>query len=35
MHSPNELISLSDLDNAVKLVTAFVQSLDEKVDLSR
>ncbi len=35
MHSPNELISLSDLDNAVKLVTAFIQSLDDKVDLSR
>lgn len=35
MHSPNELISLSDLDNAVKLVTAFMQCLDEKVDLSR
>lgn len=35
MHSPNEVISLSDLDNAVKLITEFVKSLDDKFDLSR
>ncbi len=35
MHSPNEMISLSDLDNAVKLVAAFIAGLDDKVDLSR
>lgn len=35
MHSPNEMISLSDLDNTVKLVAAFISGLDDKVDLSR
>lgn len=35
MHSPNEVISLSDLDNAVKLVAAFVAALDDKIDLTR
>ncbi len=35
MHSPNEVISLSDLDNAVALLTEFVKSLDDKFDLIR
>jgi endoglucanase len=35
MHSPNEVISLSDLDNAVKLISAFVSSLDDKLELRR
>ncbi len=35
MHSPNEVISLTDLDNAVKLLTEFVKSLDDKFDLIR
>lgn len=35
MHSPNELISLSDLDNAVKLLVEFVKSMDDKFDLIR
>ena len=35
MHSPNEVISLSDLDNAVKLLVEFVKSIDDKTDLSR
>lgn len=30
MHSPNEIINLSDLDNAVKLLTEFVKSVDRK-----
>ncbi len=35
MHSPNEVISLSDLDNAVTLLTEFIKSLDDKFDLIR
>lgn len=35
MHSPNEMISLSDLDNTVKLIAAFIAGLDDKIDLSR
>lgn len=35
MHSPNEVISLSDLDNAVKLLVEFVKIVDDKIDLSR
>ena len=35
MHSPNEVISLTDLDNAVKLLVAFIKMLDDKIDLSR
>lgn len=35
MHSPNEMISLSDLDHTVKLISAFIAGLDDKVDLSR
>lgn len=35
MHSPNEIISLSDLDNAVKMTAAFIAALDDKIDLKR
>lgn len=35
MHSPNEVISLKDLDSAVKLVSEFVLSLDDKFSLDR
>lgn len=35
MHSPNEVISLKDLDAAVKLIAAFILSLDDKIKLSR
>ncbi len=35
MHSPNEIISLQDIDNAVKLLTEFVKTVDTKFDLSR
>ncbi len=35
MHSPNEVISLKDLDDAVKLLTAFIVSLDDKLNLAR
>ena len=32
MHSPNELVSLSDLENAVRLIAAFVQTIGESTD---
>jgi putative aminopeptidase FrvX len=32
MHSPNEMISLSDVDAAVRLIVGFVHSLDEGFD---
>lgn len=35
MHSPNEVISLKDLDAAVKLISAFILSLDGKLKLAR
>lgn len=35
MHSPNEVICLSDLDNAVKLLVEFVKVIDDQTDLSR
>lgn len=35
MHSPNEVISLSDLDLAVKLLVEFVKSIDDKLVLTR
>ena len=28
MHSPNEIVSFSDLENTVKLITAFIRSID-------
>ncbi len=35
MHSPNEVVSLGDLDKAVKLLTEFVKSIDDKFELVR
>jgi endoglucanase len=35
MHSPNEVISLSDLDKAVKLIAEFVKDIDDKFKLER
>lgn len=35
MHSPNEFISLTDLDHAVKLLTELIKILNDKTDLSR
>ncbi|MDY0151175.1 MAG: M42 family metallopeptidase [Candidatus Cloacimonas sp.] len=35
MHSPNEVISLSDLDKAVQLLVEFVKSVDDKLVLER
>ncbi len=35
MHSPNEVISLGDLDKAVSLLTEFVKRIDDKFDLIR
>jgi endoglucanase len=35
MHSPNEVISLGDLDKAVALLTEFVKSVDDKLVLIR
>lgn len=35
MHSPNEVVSLGDLDKAVLLLTEFVKSLDDTLELER
>ena len=35
MHSPNEVVSLQDLDHAVKLICEFMLSLDDKFSLER
>ncbi|MDD3236018.1 MAG: M42 family metallopeptidase [Candidatus Cloacimonetes bacterium] len=35
MHSPNEVISFGDLDNAVALLVEFVKSVDDKMVLTR
>lgn len=35
MHTPNEVISLTDLDYAVKLLVEFVLSIDDSFDLKR
>jgi putative aminopeptidase FrvX len=32
MHSPNELVSLSDLENAAKIIAGFVQTLNSDSD---
>ncbi|MDO5044691.1 MAG: M20/M25/M40 family metallo-hydrolase, partial [Coriobacteriia bacterium] len=32
MHTPTEVIALSDLENAVKLMVQFISDLDDKVD---
>jgi endoglucanase len=34
MHSPSEVFSLTDLENAVKLITRYVMELDDKVDFT-
>lgn len=34
MHSPNELVSLSDLENTARLLAAFIRSLDEETDFT-
>jgi len=33
MHSPNEVISLMDLDNTAKLIVAFLKNIKEDIDL--
>ncbi|MGH6693219.1 MAG: M42 family peptidase, partial [Gammaproteobacteria bacterium] len=33
MHSPNEMVSLSDLEHAANLIAAFVRELAEDTDL--
>lgn len=35
MHSPNEMVSIADLDNAVKLLLEFVKAVDDEIDLLR
>ena len=35
MHTPNEIISLADLDNAVQLLVEFVLSIDDTFELKR
>jgi endoglucanase len=32
MHSPNEMIALADVENAAKLIAAFVRSLTAETD---
>jgi endoglucanase len=34
MHSPNELVSLADLENTARLLAAFVRSLDDSTDFT-
>ena len=34
MHSPNEVVSLKDLENTAKLLAAFIRSLDETTDFT-
>lgn len=34
MHSPNELVSLADLENTAKLLAAFIRNLDEDADFT-
>jgi len=34
MHSPNELVSLSDLHNTARLLAAFVRSLGPNTDFT-
>ena len=33
LHSPNEMVELADVENAAKLIAAFVRSLSPEVDL--
>jgi endoglucanase len=32
MHSPNELVSLSDLENAAKLLAEFIKTITPETD---
>jgi endoglucanase len=32
MHSPNEVVSLTDLENAAKLIAAFVRTITKDSD---
>lgn len=34
MHSPNELVSLADLENTARLLAAFIRSLDDSTDFT-
>lgn len=34
MHSPNEMVDPEDVENVIKLIAAFIQGLDEGVDLT-
>jgi endoglucanase len=34
MHSPNELVSLADVEHAIALIAAFVRRLEPGVDLT-
>jgi endoglucanase len=34
MHSPNEMVSLSDLESTARLLAAFVSSLDADIDFT-
>jgi putative aminopeptidase FrvX len=33
MHSPNEIVSLADLDATIRLIAAFARRLDARTDL--
>jgi endoglucanase len=33
LHSPNEMVELTDVENATQLIAAFVRSLSPEVDL--
>jgi putative aminopeptidase FrvX len=35
MHSPNEIVDLGDLENCARLISAYVQKLDENTDFVR
>jgi putative aminopeptidase FrvX len=32
MHSPNELVSLSDLENAARIIAGFIQTVTAEAD---
>ena len=35
MHSPSEMIDLKDLENVIKLIVLFIESLDEKSEFKQ
>jgi putative aminopeptidase FrvX len=35
MHSPNEVVDLGDLETCARLISAYVQELDENTDFIR